>query len=151
MAVLRDFLICVPATIFFAILFKVPKGAVWISAILGGAGYAIYELVSPSLRSPIAGYFVGTLVMAACSEILARAMKRPATVFLIPAIIPLVPGVGLYDTMQYLVQGQNTQAARTGIATLLAIVAMAMAMVLTSIATRSISAAVCSFRQSRLR
>ena len=151
MAVFRDFLICVPATVFFAVLFKVPKGAVWISGLLGGAGYAIFELVSPPLQSPIAGYFVGTLAMAACSEILARAMKRPATVFLIPAIIPLVPGVGLYDTMQYLVQGQNVQAARTGVATLLAIIAMAMAMVLMSIVTRSIAAAVASLRRSRLR
>lgn len=139
MLALRDFLICVPATIFFAVLFHVPRRAIIISAVLGGAGYAVFDLVQPGLHSAIAGYFVGTLFMAACSEILARVMKMPVTVFVIPAIIPLVPGLGLYNTMKYLVDGQNSLAAQTGSATILDIVAMAMAMALTTILSRSLS------------
>jgi uncharacterized membrane protein YjjB (DUF3815 family) len=137
--IVRDFFICVPATVFFAILLKAPRKTILVSAVLGGAGYVIYELTSPLLGSPTAGYFAGTLIMALCSEILARAMKMPATIFIIPAIIPLVPGIGLYNTMMYLVQGQNAKAGQTGTATLLAIVAMAMALVLTSILTKVIS------------
>ncbi|HEX3025801.1 MAG TPA: threonine/serine exporter family protein [Clostridia bacterium] len=78
--------------------------------------------------------------MAVLSEILARVMKMPATIFMIPAIIPLVPGVGLYQTMMFLVQQQDNQAAKTGTTTLLSIVAMAMAMVFTAILTQFISA-----------
>lgn len=138
MHVLHDFLICVPATVFFCILFRVPRRAVLYSALLGAAGYAVYDLTSPAFHSAVAGYFLGTLLMAVCSEILARIMKMPATIFMIPAIIPLVPGIGLYNTMQYLVQQRNDLAAGIGTTTLLEIVAMAMAMVLTGILTKTI-------------
>jgi uncharacterized membrane protein YjjB (DUF3815 family) len=137
--IVRDFLICVPATIFFAILLKVPRKAILMGAILGGTGYAVYEWTSPVMGSAIAGYFIGTLLMAVCSEILARFMKMPATIFIIPAIIPLVPGIGLYNTMMYLVHGQNEKAGQTGVSTIMAIVAMAMALVLTAILTNAVT------------
>lgn len=136
---LHDFLICIPATAFFALLFKVPRRAILISAVLSGVGYALYDWVTPVLGTAIAGYFLGTLLMAVLSEILARVMKMPATIFIIPAIIPLVPGIGLYNTMMYLVQGQNAKAGQTGTVTILAIVSMAMALVLTSILTKAIT------------
>lgn len=154
MIALRDFLICVPATVFFCILFKVPKKAILISSLLGGAGYVVYDLTSPVFGSTIAGYFLGTLFMAIFSEILARTMKMPATIFMIPSIIPLVPGVGLYKTMEYLVQAQNARAAQTGTSTILAIVAMAMAMVLTGIITKTIQQVISSiikYRQAKAR
>ncbi len=39
------------------------------------------------------------------AEVLARMVKAPATVFLIPSIIPLVPGGKLYYTMRAIVDG----------------------------------------------
>lgn len=137
--IIRDMIICTTATVFFSILFKVPRKAILLGSILGGIGYAVYEWTTPILQSPIAGYFIGTLLMAVCSEVLARIIKMPATIFTIPAIIPLVPGLGLYNTMLYLVQGKDTLAAKTGIDTILDITAMAMALVVTSILTKSIS------------
>lgn len=136
---LKDFLFCVPAAVFFAFLFRVPRRAIAVSAILGGLGYLIYDISAPLLNSAMAGYFFGTLFMAVCSEILARIMKMPATVFVITAIIPLVPGVGLYNTMMYLIEGQTQQAGQTGIDTILAIIAMAMALVITSIPTKIVT------------
>lgn len=136
--ILKDFILCIPATVFFAILLKTPCRAIFVSSVLGGAGYAIYELASPAMNSQIAGYFIGTFVMAALSEVLARVMKMPVTVFIIPAIIPLVPGFGLYNTMLYLVQGKDSMAGQTGAATILEIVAMAIALVITSALSRSI-------------
>ena len=51
------------------------------------------------------GVFVAAVIAAAAvqsySEIFARVMKSPATVFYIPSIIPLVPGGSLYYTMYY--------------------------------------------------
>lgn len=145
--VARDFLLCIPATAFFAVLLRVPRKAIPVSAVLGGAGYALYELASPLLNSTIAGFFLGTLLMALCSEIFARILKMPATVFVIPAIIPLVPGIGLYNTMLYLVQGQNGKAAQTGTSTLLSIIAMAMALVITTIFAKVLTSAVRSIRK----
>lgn len=135
----KDFLFCIPATAFFAFLFRVPRRAIALCAVLGGLGYLIYDCTAPLLASPVAGYFLGTLFMAICGEILARVMKMPATIFVIPAIIPLVPGVGMYNTMLYLIEGQGHQALETGTDTLLAIIAMAMALVLTSLPTKIVT------------
>lgn len=41
------------------------------------------------------------------AEVLARIVKAPATVFLIPSIIPLVPGGRLYYTMRKIVDGTD--------------------------------------------
>lgn len=41
------------------------------------------------------------------AEVLARIVKAPATVFLIPSIIPLVPGGRLYYTMRAIVDGTD--------------------------------------------
>lgn len=43
--------------------------------------------------------FFGTLALALLSELSARIFKQPATVFVIPGIIPLVPGLGIYKGM----------------------------------------------------
>lgn len=146
---LHDFLFCVPATLFITVLFRVPKKAAVISTILGSLGYILYEFSSPLLHSPIAAYFGATLFMAVVSELLARIFKMPTTVFIIPSIIPLVPGLGLYQTMSYLVENESAKAAQTGINTIFAIVAMAMALVLTSVFTAAISGTVKKRQQRR--
>ena len=48
------------------------------------------------------------------SEILARKLKQPAVVFIIPGIIPLVPGLGMYNTMLYLIQNDYLNAISKG-------------------------------------
>lgn len=117
---------------------KVPGRAIPLGAVLGGFGYLLFEETSKLLNSSISGYFLGTLFMAVFSELLARRVKMPATIFITPAIIPIVPGLGLYSTMLYLVEGQQNKAAQTGISTILSIVAMAMALVLTSLFTKAV-------------
>lgn len=140
MNVISDFAIAVLATIFFSYLFKVPKRAVLSSSVIGGAGYALYDLLMSISGSALMGYFLGTLLIAISSEILARTKKMPATVFVIPGIAALVPGNGLYMTMMYMVQQNASMAAQTGMKTMTAIVSMAMALVLTSIITTGIAA-----------
>lgn len=44
------------------------------------------------------------------AEVLARVVKAPATVFLIPSIIPLVPGGRLYYTMRAIVDEEGAAA-----------------------------------------
>jgi uncharacterized membrane protein YjjB (DUF3815 family) len=51
-----------------------------------------------------------------------------ATSFLISAIIPLVPGLGLYRTMLYFVQNNYDQAMTAGADTLAAIMALSLAL-----------------------
>ena len=59
-------------------------------------------------------FFIPTLLAAFVAEILARLFKAPSTIFLVPAIIVLVPGGSLYYTVNYLVNADVAAAAVWG-------------------------------------
>lgn len=52
--------------------------------------------------------FVSSLFITTLSEILARFLKTPVILLLVPILIPEIPGADLYYTMYYLVQGSYT-------------------------------------------
>lgn len=76
------------------------------------------DLGMPLLIQNMTASMFGTLY----SEIIARVVKAPATVFIISSIIPLTPGGSLYYTMSAFVDGNTkefqTTAAKTGIVAL---------------------------------
>lgn len=55
------------------------------------------------LFANFAGAFAGTVM----AEVLARTLKSPATAFIAPAVIPLIPGGSLFYSMQFFVQGDK--------------------------------------------
>ena len=57
-------------------------------------------------------------MIAAYAEIMARVRKCPATSYLLIAIFPLVPGLGLYHTMEYYINGDSVNFAARGRETL---------------------------------
>ena len=87
-----------------------------LSSLTGAAGWAVYILAAP-LGDVVLRSLVATLVVALLSEVLARVLKAPATIFLIVGIIPLVPGGGLYYTMDYLISGDLDLFLREGLQT----------------------------------
>ena len=127
----------VAAAFFFSILFRSPYKALPISSILGGVAYVVYLAIEQFCGWTLLGYFAGTLVVVIASEIAARMLKMPATTFIVPSVIVLVPGFGLYRTMMYMVQSNYDMAAQQGTQTFLAIGAMALAIALGSAVFRS--------------
>ena len=85
----------------FSVLFNV-RGWRLVFASLGGAlSWTLYLLAEPAYPSEMFRYFLSASFVAVYAEILARVMKTPATTFLIPSIIPHIPGGALYHTMRY--------------------------------------------------
>ena len=120
---------CAVAAAAFSVLMHQPWKTIPVSALIAAAGYGVFLLLGKSTT----GYFWATLVIGICCEICARVMKRTATLFVTGAIIPLVPGVGLYNTMLYVVRGDYYQAVNTGAATLLGIAGIALAITLSTV------------------
>ena len=117
---MREFLPCLYAflaCLAFAGIFEVKKPRILLlSSLTGAAGWAVYILAAP-LGDVVLRSLVATLVVALLSEVLARVLKAPATIFLIVGIIPLVPGGGLYYTMYYLVNSDLDLFLREGLQT----------------------------------
>ncbi|NLY42554.1 MAG: threonine/serine exporter [Clostridiaceae bacterium] len=122
---------CFVASLFFALIMNAPKKTLIITSISASLGYFIY--ISCSTVNSTLGFFAGTIFVAMMGEILARKFKMPATIFIFPAVIPIVPGFGLYQTMLALVQNDITSALEIGTKTILNIAAMAIAIALVSV------------------
>lgn len=103
----------------FSLLFGM-RGKHLIPASLGGVlVWGLYILFSMLIHDE---GFMACLIAAAAAVIYAEALahlrKCPATIFVIPAIIPLVPGSGLYYTMANAVRGNIADAKLYGSQTL---------------------------------
>ena len=109
--------------------------------ILTAAGIGMVAQVTYLLLvdfSTISRLLLATVVTAGLAEVFARILKTPATVFLIIGIIPLVPGGGLYYTMESLVNGDMQMFARYGMETVASAGAIAVGSSLVSAVTRLI-------------
>ena len=122
-------LACAVAAASFSVLLHQPPRTIPVSTLIAMAGYAIFLLLGKTTLA----YFGATLVIGVCCEICARIMKRTATLFVTAAIIPLVPGIGLYNTMLYVVEGNYSKAVNTGAATVLGICGIALAITMSSV------------------
>lgn len=83
--------------------------------------------------------FLGAVAVGIYSETAARLLKSPSTVFSIPGILPLVPGIAAYEIIQYLMNNQLIQAIGKMIETAGGAGAIAFGILLVTAVFRAIS------------
>ena len=113
------------AIITFSVIIEAPRKCLLVNGILGLAGWAIY-LYTEQFTSVLMATFMSGLVLAIISHILARLLKTPVTT-LIPAILTIVPGAGMYQTVYYLFTSDTQQALSSLVGTIGAAGAIAIA------------------------
>ena len=92
-------------TVGFSLLFHV-RGKKIIAIAVGGAlSWAIYLAVLALTDDKAIGLLISTASMGILAEIFARVFKAPAIIFLVPMLIPLIPGGDLYYTTSFLLRG----------------------------------------------
>lgn len=99
------------ATAAFAILFYLPKKYLIHAGMTGAFGWVIYLMVKDVNNDKVLANFIATLFVALISHVLARVYKTPVTMFLIPGVIPLVPGAGMYQIVQSIVDNALEQTS----------------------------------------
>ena len=92
----------------FGIILEVQKKYLVYGGIAGTIGWAAYLICQQMM--PAGGIFVSSFCIALLSQIFARKLRCPVTVFLIPAVYPSVPGAGIYRTVYYIIMGENSLA-----------------------------------------
>ena len=126
---------CAVAAASFSVLLHQPWRTIPASTLIATAGYGVFLLLGKTTPA----YFWATLLIGICCEICARVMKRASTLFVTGAIIPLVPGVGLYNTMRYVVEGSYHEAVTVGVSTLLGLCGIALAITTSSVIFTALS------------
>lgn len=109
------------ASVGFALTINVPHRVLNLAGISGVVGWMIYWLVARAGMGRMLSNFMGAFIIGILGLIFARIKKCPVTVFNIPALVPLVPGVPAYQAVRALVNGQTfdaeTAIMRVGIVT----------------------------------
>lgn len=102
----------------------------------GALGWLAYLLVMLTGMRDLLGYFLAALAISAYAEIMARIRKCPVTAYLLISFLPLVPGAGIYYTVEYALQGNMQMFLNKGMHTLGLAGALAVGVLLMSSAVR---------------
>lgn len=109
----------------FALMFGMRKRYLMASSLGGMVTWGIYMAMNAWLSSSFLACLAASSFAIIYSEVLARIYKTPATMFIMPSVVPLVPGGPLYYAMSEAVRGNMQQAGFYGRETLLFALAIA--------------------------
>ena len=121
------------STLGFSILFYVHPRRLLLATIGGTLTCGIYLLGVHVIGGELFPNLLGALVGAGFSEIMGRLTKVPVPIYMVPCVIPLVPGGGLYATMFNFVAGNYEAAATSGMRTLQIALGIAGGIVIASV------------------
>lgn len=120
-------------TLGFSVLFYVHPRRLTLATLGGVLCTAIYLLAGHLIGGELLPNLLGAAVGAGFSEICARLTKVPVPIYMIPCVIPLVPGRALYAAMFNFVAGNYEAAGRAALTTLVVALGIAGGIVIASV------------------
>lgn len=102
------------STVAFSVLFFVPRKFYFLNGVCGALGWCVYIFLYGGGRSSVESTFVAALAVIFASRYLAVVKRCPATLFMIPGLFPLIPGVSIYWTAYHVVSNNLAMAQETG-------------------------------------
>lgn len=127
-------------TLGYAFLLNAPLITVLPASLTGLLGYVIYEVMINLMgQGMIFSYFVATVVIAVICEIAARVMRMPSTIFLLTALVPLVPGYTFYCAMLAIVEHNGAAVASYGLEAVQIVAVIAVGAAVTSTLFRALT------------
>lgn len=137
------------ATMGIAIMFGVEKRVLFwalLSALLCCLGYEVTLMLGGGL---LVASMVGSALAAAYSDVMAHWLKTPATVLIIPGIVPLVPGGKLYYTMLGAVSSDMALFSQNGKEALLCAAGLTIGIVAVTAVSRPLNRKLAEYRSER--
>ena len=112
-----QFVICIFATISFAVLFTAPKSELISCGLCGAIDWMVYlGCLNLDTGTTIAN-LLATLALTLLARTISALHKMPVTVYLISGIFPLVPGAGIYYTSYYFIMNEMAECSKAGMDT----------------------------------
>lgn len=105
-SIFMGFLACVG----YCLVSHVPKKCIFVTSAGGCLGWTVYTALMSSGTTKVMAAFLASVFIAFLGDFLSRVMKEAVTIFIIPGIIPFVPGSGMYYTMLAFIEGDSNKA-----------------------------------------
>lgn len=120
------------ATLAFGVVSQVPRKHLLPAAAAGAVGWAAYlfGLAQFSSQNRVIATFLGGMAVGAMGELFARHLHAPVTAFLVPGVIPLVPGADAYLTMLQFLSSRWDDGIKSATTTLFLAGAVAAGLIL---------------------
>lgn len=126
----------------FSILFNIRGSKLFIAAFGGFISWGLFLLLGVFFESEPLRYFFSAVAVTVYAEIFARIKKTPTTTFLVPSIIPLIPGGVLYHTMNYALKSDWTDFIINAFYTIKLALSLAVGIIVVSSILRMVLAVV---------
>ena len=126
-------------TLGYGYILNAPKNTILPASFIGLAGYIVYILLGMAGFGTMSAYFFSTVFVSVVCELLARKMRTPSTIFLLGALVPLVPGYNFYLAMLALVENRGAAAAQEGMVAVQIVAAIAVGAAVTSVLFRALA------------
>lgn len=136
---LRPCLCCFVACMAFTLVFNIHGMGKLICGVGGALGWLIYLLAG----STILAAFLSSAALGLYSEVMARLRRCPVTGYLLVALLPLVPGGGIYFAMSYCMAGDIQRFLDTLLHTFGMAAALAVGAMMTSSLFRAVYPYLC--------
>ncbi|NME84375.1 threonine/serine exporter family protein [Clostridium sp. SM-530-WT-3G] len=127
------------ASLGFGIIFNIKGKNLIFAALGGGLSWFCSLFFSKQGMSDALSFFCSSIIFSIYSEICARKLKTPITTILICALIPLVPGAGMYYTMYETITGNVQKAIHLGLNTCASAGSLALGVIFVSTITKHIT------------
>ncbi|SFA89790.1 Uncharacterized membrane protein YjjB, DUF3815 family [Acetitomaculum ruminis DSM 5522] len=100
----------------FALIFHIRHKFMFLAVAGGLIGWLVFSVFNNIFtpKSLFISNLMAGLICALYSEIMARLLKAPASIFSLPAVIPLIPGAMLYRCMINIVNSNEKLASDYG-------------------------------------
>lgn len=122
------------ACVAFTFVFNIHGWGKLICGAGGALGWLVYLLCGQSIPAA----FLAAVSISLFSEVMARVRRCPVTGYLLVALLPLVPGGGIYYAMGYCLEGDTEQFLSALLGTLGMAAALAVGVILASSLFRAV-------------
>lgn len=136
---MQEFILAFLGSLSAGFIFNVRRYKLIFTGLSGVAGWMVYIWAESFTRNSVISIFAGAIAVGLYSESAARFLKTPSTVFSIPGIFPIVPGIAAYETIQYMTSNDLNSAGGKLVETLTGACAIAFGILLVTAVFRIIS------------
>ena len=117
----------------FSLLFNIRGKNLIFATLGGGLSWTLFLVLGYWQNNEPLRYFIVALTVSLYAEGMARLLRSPATIFIAPSMIPMVPGASLYYTMSHALSKNTEDFIQRGTATLALAAALAVGIILSAV------------------